>query len=125
VHSVAVGGEPSAIAVNSRTNTVFVTGARAVTVIDGRSGGVTHRLAAGSRTRGIAVDAVRNTVYATTNGGGLVAIDGRTLHTAHMLTLGVKPNGVAVDGSTGSIVVANGFDANVSVVADDPVVGTS
>jgi len=125
VHSLAVGGEPTAIAVNAATNTVVVTGARNVTVIDGRSGAVTHRVAAGARTRGIAVDAARNRIYATTNGGGFLAIDDRTLGADRVTTNGSEPNGIAIDPSAGSIVVADGANANVSVYSDDRAVGTS
>ncbi|MDQ1509359.1 MAG: trimeric autotransporter adhesin, partial [Actinomycetota bacterium] len=125
VHSVAVGGEPTALAVNAATNMVFVTGARNVTVIDARSGGFTRRVPGGARTRGIAVDTARNKIYATTNGGGFLVIDGRTLAAGQVITYGLEPNGIAIDPSGGSIVVANGFNANVSVYADDRAVGTS
>ena len=124
VHSVAVGGEPTGIAVNAATNKLFITGARNVTVIDGRSGGVTHRVA-GPRTRGIAVDTARNKIYATTNVGGFLVIDGRTLAAGQVTTHGREPNGIAIDPAVGSIVVANGFNANVSVYSDDRAVGTS
>jgi DNA-binding beta-propeller fold protein YncE len=123
--SVAVGGEPGGIAVNAATNTVFVTGARAVTVLDGGSGRVEHRVAAEGRTRGIAVDSARNQIYATADGGGFLVIDGHTLDADHVITHGSKPNGIAIDPSSRNLVIANGFNANVSVYSDDRAVGTS
>jgi YVTN family beta-propeller protein len=125
VRSVAVGGEPTSIAVNAVTNTVFVTGARHVAVISGHSGRVTARVAGGVRTRGIAVDAGRDKVYATSDGGGLLVIDGRTRNAGQITTYGRKPNGIAIDPLAGTIVVANGFNANVSVYADDRTAGIS
>ena len=125
VRSVAVGGEPGGIAVNPATNKVFVTGARFVTVLDGGSAGVANQIAAGGRTRGIAVDAERNQVYATTDGGGFLVVDGRTLDANHVGVHGSKPNGIAIDPASRNIVVANGFNANVSVYSDDRAVGTS
>jgi DNA-binding beta-propeller fold protein YncE len=125
VRRVAVGGEPGGIAVNTVTNQVFVTGARNVTVLNGRSASVVRRVASGSRTRGIAVDVARNKIYATTNGGGFLVIDGRTLNAGQVLTHGLKPNGIAIDPANGTIVVANGFNANVSVYNDDRAAGIS
>ena len=124
MREAAVGGEPGGIAVNTATNKVFVTGARSVVVINGRSGSVERRVAAGARTRGIAVDSAINKVYATTNDGGFLVIDGHTLNAGQMLTHGRKPNGIAIDPSSGTIVIANGYNANVSVYSDDPA-GTS
>jgi YVTN family beta-propeller protein len=125
VRSVAVGGEPGGIAVNPATNKVFVTGARFVTVLDGGSAGVDNQIAAGGRTRGIAVDGERNQVYATTDGGGFLVVDGRTLDANHVAAHGSKPNGIAIDPASRNLVVANGFNANVSVYPDDRAVGTS
>jgi DNA-binding beta-propeller fold protein YncE len=119
-----IGAEPTAIAVNPVTNKVFVAGARDVTMLDGRSGRVKNRIVGGVRTRGIAVDSGRNKIYATADGGGLLVIDGRTLKAGHLITHGRKPNGIAIDRS-GTIVVANGFNANVSVYTDERAVGTS
>ena len=118
VKRTAVGGEPGGIAVNPVTNRVFVTGASNVTVLNG-SGSVVHRVASGARTRGIAVDVAHNRVYATTNGGGYLVIDGRTLNAGRVITPGLKPSGVAIDPSNGTIVVANGFNANLSVYSDE------
>ena len=63
VHAAVVGGEPAGLAVNTATNTVFVTGAHTVAVINGRSGRVTNRIAGGQSTRGIAVDTARNKIF--------------------------------------------------------------
>jgi DNA-binding beta-propeller fold protein YncE len=125
VHSTALGGEPGGVAVNPATNKVFVAGARSVAVLNGRTGGIERRIASGARIRGIAVDAARNKIYATKNGGGLVVIDGRTLDAGQLLTHGRKPNGIAIDPKVGSFIVANGFNASVSVYSGDPAVGTS
>jgi DNA-binding beta-propeller fold protein YncE len=96
-----------------------------VTVLNGRSSSVVRRLASGARTRGIAVDVAHNKVYATTNGGGFLVIDGRTLDAAQVMTRGLKPNGIAIDPANGTIVVANGFNANVSVYTDRRTAGIS
>jgi DNA-binding beta-propeller fold protein YncE len=102
-----------------------VTGAHNVTVLNGGSGSVVHRVASGARTRGIAVDVARNKIYATTNGGGFLVIDGRTLDAGQVITHGLKPNGIAIDPANGTIVVANGFNANVSVYTDGRAAGIS
>ena len=97
--TVSVGRYPGGIAVNARTDTIYVTGQASndVSVIDGRTcnGKVRSgcrvppsRIAAGVGARGIAVDEVTDTVYvANTAANTISVIDGSTCNASRALRL--------------------------------------
>jgi YVTN family beta-propeller protein len=105
--SVAIGGSPTAITVGP-SGAVFVAGAQDVVTIH-PSGAVT-RVAIGSRTRGVAVDATGHRAYATTDRGTVIAIAGGKATT---IASGGKPWGIGLDPATGTLVVADASEGAV------------
>ena len=124
--TVAVGGGPEFLAVNQKTNTIYVadTNSGMVSVIDGRTcnASVTSGCSAapasamaGSGAFPIALDESTNTVYVGTN-DSLAVIDGRTCDSSVetgcssspiTVPVGSSPAGIAVDQSTGSVFVSS------------------
>jgi 6-phosphogluconolactonase (cycloisomerase 2 family) len=135
--TVDVGEAPGGIAINGRTNTVYVTGQSSndVSVIDGRTcnARVTSgcrrkpvRLAAGAGARGIAVNEATNTVYVANPAANTVSVlDGaRCNATVHsgcrrataVAPVGVSPRRVAVDESTNTVYVTNAGSNTVTML---------
>ncbi len=135
--TVDVGEAPGGIAINKRTDTIYVTGefSNDVTVIDGRTCNATTtrgcrrkpvRVLAGAGARGIAVNEVTNTVYvANTVANTVSVIDGATcnaaVHTgcsqkAALAPVGVSPRRVAVDELTNTIYVTNAGSNTVTML---------
>jgi DNA-binding beta-propeller fold protein YncE len=117
---LAIGGEPTALAVNRTTNKVFVTGSRNITVVAGDGSKVARSISVGARSRGIAVGAHRSVAYATKPSGNNLAIDTRAFLTSPLTAHGHKAYGVAISNSTGLVYIANALEGTVSVFADDP-----
>jgi YVTN family beta-propeller protein len=134
---VNVGETPGGIAVNTRTNTVYVTGESSsdVSVIDGRGcnamirSGCTRRpvrVRAGAGARGIAVDEATDTVYvANTNANTVSVIDGSECNArVHagcrrrpaVADVGLSPRRVAVDEATGTVYVTNAGSDSVTLL---------
>jgi len=132
-----VGETPGGIAVDSRTNTVYVTGEATsdVSVIDGRScnarvtSGCRRRpvhVLAGAGARGIAVDEATHTVYVANTAADTVSvIDGATcnasVHTgcrqhAPQAPVGLSPRRVAVDEVTSTVYVTNAGSNTVTIL---------
>ena len=135
--TVNVGETPGGIAVDTRTNTVYVTGESSsdVSVIDGRTCNATttrgcrHRpvhVLAGAGARGIAVDEASNTVYvANTVDDTVSVIDGSRcnagVHTgcgkrAAVAFVGSSPRRVAVDELTSTVYVTNAGSNSVTML---------
>ena len=135
--TVSVGSFPGGIAVNARTDTIYVTGQASndVSVIDGRTcnGKVRSgcrvppsRIAAGVGARGIAVNAVTDTVYvANTAANTISVIDGSTCNAAvrsgcsqaaAVAPVGISPRRVAVDEVTNTVYVTNAGSNSVTMV---------
>jgi YVTN family beta-propeller protein len=135
--TVNVGETPGGIALDARTNTIYVTGETSndVSVIDGktcnarvRSGCRRRpvRVAAGLGARGIAVNEVTHTVYvANTHADSVSVIDGAacnaTVHTgcgrrAAVAAVGISPRRVAVDEVTNTIYVTNAGSNTVTML---------
>jgi YVTN family beta-propeller protein len=134
---VNVGEWPGGIALDAKTNTIYVTGqvSNDVSVIDGTSCNARVRsgcrrkpirIAAGLGARGIAVNTVTNTVYVANTGESTVSvIDGATCNaTVHSgcdgpvayAAVGISPRRVAVDEVTNTIYVTNAGSNSVTML---------
>jgi DNA-binding beta-propeller fold protein YncE len=135
--NVNVGQTPGGIAVNSRTNTIYVTGESSndVSVIDGTACNARvkrgcsrppARVVAGAGARGIAVDEATNTVYvANTVENTVSVIDGASCNGTvrsgcgkrpAAAPVGVSPRRVAVDELTNTIYVTNAGSNSVTML---------
>jgi DNA-binding beta-propeller fold protein YncE len=135
--TVNVGETPGGIAVDRRTNTIYVTGESTndVSVIDGRTCNAratsgcrqkpVHALA-GAGARGIAVNEVTHTVYVANTAADTVSvIDGAscnaTVHSgctrrAAVARVGLSPRRVVVDEVTNTIYVTNAGADSVTIL---------
>jgi DNA-binding beta-propeller fold protein YncE len=135
--SVNVGQTPGGIAVNSRTNTVYVTGEVSgdVSVIDGTTcnarvtSGCRKRpvhVLAGLGARGIAINEATDTVYvANTAANSVSVIDGSTCNAEDhggcgrigvQARVGLSPRRVAVDEVTNTVYVTNALSNSVTML---------
>jgi len=135
--TVDVGTTPGGIAIDPRTDTIYVTGETSgdVSVIDGRTcnGSATAgcrrapaRVAAGAGARGVAVDSRTDTVYVANTAADTVSvIDGSRCNAADTsgcaqraaaAPVGVSPRRVAVDEETGTVYVTNAGSNTVTVL---------
>jgi DNA-binding beta-propeller fold protein YncE len=118
VATLAVGPGPQAVAVDPRTNRVYVTeetgvdGDAAVAVIDGATRRILTTVPIGPYARyfdnphGLAVDPATHVVYASNPVQGVVyAIDGTTGAVLRSITIGDAPAALAVDPDSGAVVV--------------------
>jgi DNA-binding beta-propeller fold protein YncE len=135
--TIDVGETPGGIAINRRTNTIYVTGqvSNDVSVIDGAScnARVTSgcrkrptRFAAGLGARGIAVNEATDTIYVANTAANTVSvIDGATCNgTVHQgcgrktaaAPVGTSPRRVLVDELTNTVYVTNAGSNTVTVL---------
>ncbi len=135
--AVDVGEVPGGVALDSRTNTVYVTGefSNDVTVIDGMTcnaqvtrgcGRPPVRIRAGLGARGIAVNEATDTVYvANTVANTVSVIDGATCNatvhsgcrqSAALAPVGRSPRRIAVDEKTNTVYVTNAWSNTVTMI---------
>ena len=135
--TVDVGETPGGIALDSRTNTIYVTGETSndVSVIDGKScnaratSGCRKRpvhVRAGDGARGIAVNELTHTVYVANTADGTVSvIDGTACNAtvrsgcgnrAAATAVGISPRRVAVDAVTNTVYVTNAGSNSVTMI---------
>jgi len=135
--TIRVGDFPGGIALDSRTNTVYVTGQVTddVWVIDGKSCNARHaggcarppaRVAAGAGARGIALNEKTDTVYVANTAAGTVSvIDGSTCNAsvssgcrqaAPQAPVGISPRRVVVDEVTNTVYVTNAGSDSVTML---------
>jgi len=135
--TVHVGAFPGGIALDSKTNTIYVTGqvGNDVWVVDGnacnarRPGGCARtpmRIAAGPGARGIALNQRTDTVYvANTAAGTMSVIDGSTCNAtvrrgcgqvAPQAPVGLSPRRVVVDEVTNTVYVTNAGSNSVTML---------
>ncbi len=111
---------PSGLAVNNRTNTVYATSPLDGTlyVIDGSRNAVVRSVAIGDEPTALAVNESTNTVYVTNSaskGGRITVVDGRSGIITSEVAVGREPRGVAVD-PIRNLVYVTSHDGNVIVV---------
>jgi YVTN family beta-propeller protein len=135
--TVNVGETPGGIALDARTNTIYVTGESSndVAIIDGKTCNARIRtacrrrpirIAAGLGARGIAVNQVTHTVYVANTAANTVSvIDGTSCNaTVHsgcarrsaVAAVGISPRRVAVDEVTNTIYVTNAGSNTVTML---------
>ena len=117
--ALALGDEPTAVAVDSATGRAFVAhagrGSAKVSVIDGRTAAVVRSIRVAGSPRGVAVDPHGGTAYVTTAGHGTVALDTATARVAGVLDCGPGAYGVTVS-TTGTVIVADRTDEILCVL---------
>jgi YVTN family beta-propeller protein len=122
---VPVGNGPSALAVNPKTNKIYVANIRSnnVTVIDGKTNKTTT-VPAGPMPNAVAINPVTNKIYVSNQNldapnandpGTVTVIDGKTNKTT-TVTVEVQPGFVAVNEKTNKIYVVNNGTNSLSVI---------
>ena len=135
--NIKFGDIAGGIALDSRTDTVYVTGQTSgeVSVIDARTcnaqvragcQGAPIRVLAGPGARGIAIDEATDTIYVANTAAGTVSvIDGSTCNAsthsgcgqrAALAPVGISPRRVAVDDRTGTVYVTNAGSNTVTML---------
>jgi DNA-binding beta-propeller fold protein YncE len=135
--TINVGQSPGGIALDTRTDTIYVTGENSddVSVVDGKTCNARVRsgcrqkpfhVLAGAGARGVAVDEQTGTVYvANTNANTVSVIDGTTCNAAvhsgcgqraPVAPVGTSPRRVAVDERTNTVYVTNAFSNSVTML---------
>ena len=118
--TIPVGSNPSGVAVDPVTHTVYVINyyGGTVSVIDAATRAVTATVPVGSNPDAVAVDPAARTVYVTHSlyGGTVSVIDAATRAVTATIPVGSQPYGVAVDPTAHTVYVANYSDGTVSVI---------
>jgi YVTN family beta-propeller protein len=128
IGTVQVGGNADNIAINTVTNTFYVTNGKALIVVDGATNGIVATILpppatskpvdTAGPTDGVAVDATTNTIYFSNDGGtntvDVVNGDTNSLTTAIPIPTG-QPGAIVVNPLTHMIYVANS-DKAISVI---------
>ncbi len=115
--SVPAGSQPTAIAVNPVTNTIYSVnyGSNNVTVIDGEQN-ATAAVDVGAAASDVAANPQTNMIYVANSGSNTVtAINGVTNATA-TVNVGTTPEAITVNPVTNMIYVANNDDGTVTVI---------
>src|SRR5256886_174798 len=118
VNTVTVDLDPFIVAVNPRTNLVYVTHAGdKITVIDGATDTVKATFSIGSEARAIAFDSNGKFVYvAARNINQLAVVDASNNTVVQYIPVGRRPHGVVFNSANGRIYVTNRNDGTVSVI---------
>ena len=130
IGSLQIGGNASSVAVNTKTNTVYVANGLTLVAIDGSTNKVTgsipvpkapiadpaHPPIAG--TTAVAVDETTNTVFFANTGGDntVDVVNGETLAITATVAVGNSPDSVAVNPLTHLVYVANELDKTITVI---------
>ena len=107
---IGAGQLPCAVAVNAKTNTVYVAnyGDDSVTVIDGAKRVAVATIPVGSHPQAIAVDSQNNLIYvANMHGNSVTVIDGSSSKVVATLPAGSHPYAIALDADGAALFVAN------------------
>jgi YVTN family beta-propeller protein len=119
--TIPVGRFPVGVAVNPRTDTIYVANANngTVSVISGRRNTVVATIRVGRVPGAVAVNPRTDTIYVTNErGAGTVqVISGQTNTVVGTVRVGRVPAGVAVNPRTDTIYVANVNSGTVSVIS--------
>jgi len=114
-----LGEEPSAIAVNSNNERVYVANLQSfsVSIIDGTAGTAMATLPVGDAPQAVAVNADTDLVYVANGESASVSvIDGASDTVVDTIPVGVGPLSMAVDPSADRVYVVNAGESTVSVV---------
>ena len=110
-HSIMPAGRtPCAVAVNPKSNAIFVANYAdgTVTILDGKTGRVSATIPVGEHPQALAVDALRNRAYvANTFSNTVTIIDGQRRRAVGTLPAGRAPYALAVDPGSVRLYVAN------------------
>jgi YVTN family beta-propeller protein len=117
---IETSGLPCAVAVNERTNTIYVTdyAGDSVRVISGDKKQVVATIPVGSRPEALAVDADHDRVYvANTSGRSISAIDGVTNRVVRTEAVSAAPYAITADSSARRVHVASlGVQGSVNLL---------
>jgi YVTN family beta-propeller protein len=130
VGSLQIGGNASSVAVNTKTNTVYVTNGLTLVAIDGSTNKVTGSIPVPSApiadpahppiagTTAVAVDETTNTVFFANTGGDntVDVVNCDTLAVTATVAVGNSPDSVAVNPLTHLVYVANELDKTITVI---------
>jgi YVTN family beta-propeller protein len=125
---IGSGQLPCAVAVNAKTNTVYVAnyGDDSVTVIDGVKRVAVTTVLVGSRPLAIAVDSQNNRIYvANMHGNSVTVIDGSSNKVVATLPAGSNPYAIALDAAGAALFVANLGEPSVTRIDLHPPQKTS
>ncbi|MDQ3978682.1 MAG: serine/threonine-protein kinase [Actinomycetota bacterium] len=118
--AVGTGTEPTSVAVNPRTNRLYVanSGSLNVTVIDGESRQVLATVPMSTRPQSVAVNQRSGRVYVATAESSVVVISGDSNEVVGTIPLTSRPGGLAIDHRTDRVFVATSDP--VLAVVDGP-----
>ena len=97
---ITVGKNPPSVAVNPKTNRIYVAnyGDNTVSVIDGKTNSVVNTVKVGKNPEGVAVNPSTNMIYVTNNRDNTTSvIDSRTNSVVETIKVGSNPYDVAVN----------------------------
>jgi YVTN family beta-propeller protein len=115
--AVGTGTEPTSVAVNPRTNRLYVanSGSLNVSVVDGDSRKVLATVPMTTRPQSVAVNQRSGRVYVTTAEASVVVISGDTNEVIGTVPLASRPGGLGIDHRTDRVFVATS-DSVVAVI---------
>ena len=116
---INVGKFPDAIAVNSKTDTVYVAnqGSNSLSVINGATNQVITTIPVGSSPYGVAVNPNTNMVFVSDSGSdSVVVIDGALNKPLYAIPTDPGPLGIDLNASTGLVYVSNKVTAEINVL---------
>lgn len=118
--AVGTGAGPTSVAVNPRTNRLYVanSGSLTVSVVDGESRQVLATVPMSTRPQSVAVNQRSGRVYVATAESSLVVISGDSNEVVDTIPLTSRPGGLAVDHRTDRVFVA--MSDPVLAVVDGP-----
>jgi DNA-binding beta-propeller fold protein YncE len=119
--TIATGPNPFAMAVNTVTNTIYITNSSGVTAVDEATNAATA-IPFGPSPGPIAVNTATNKIYVGTGNNSVTVLDGLT-HASSTVNVGGNPESIAVNSATNKVYVAtssfDGSDDYSSVVVID------
>jgi YVTN family beta-propeller protein len=119
ITDIRVGDTPQGVAINPRTNTVYISNTRSnsISVIDGTSDKVVKTIDIDYSPFGMAFNPNTNKLYvANTEGGTVSVIDGISNKVVKTVITGGSPTNIAINPKTNMIYVTNTYLNSVSVI---------
>jgi YVTN family beta-propeller protein len=114
IATITVGKNPWGVAVNPRTDMVYVSnqGSNSVSVIDGRTDRVVATVGVGARPLGVGVAPAKDLIYVANGGDGksrgtVSVIDGHTNRVVGTVPVGYGPSGIGVNTISSTVYVGN------------------